>query len=152
MSKKITGEEVEDSASYTEAKNRASAYAEDPDKLNDLLDRATKKANARKGRLAQVWDSLTACFRLLRAYATGQYRDIPWASLLSIIASVIYFVMPLDLIPDFLLAFGLIDDAALIGWILGSVKGDIEHFIEWEAERELDAADPSPNPEQKTHE
>jgi len=135
MGKKISGEEVEDSASYTEAKNRASEYASDPDKLNDLVDRATRKAQARKGRLAQVWDSLTACFRLLRAYARGQYRETPWASLLSIIAAVVYFVMPLDLIPDFLLGFGLIDDAALIGLILGSVKGDIERFLEWEHEQ-----------------
>jgi uncharacterized membrane protein YkvA (DUF1232 family) len=40
--------------------------------------------------------------------------------------------MPVDLIPDFLLGFGFIDDAALIGWILGSVKSDIERFIDWE--------------------
>ena len=73
-----------------------------------------------------------ACLRLLRAYATGQYRDITWGSLISIIASVIYFVMPIDLVPDFLLAFGFIDDAALLGWIIGSVKSDIENFIEWE--------------------
>jgi len=91
-----------------------------------------KKANASKGRLAEVWESLLASFRLLRAYATGQYRDIPWTSLLSIVASNISFVMPLDLIPDFILALGLIDDAVLLGWILSSLKTDIENFIEWE--------------------
>ena len=133
MNKKITGERVEESTSYRTAKNRAADYADDPDKLNDLLDRATRKADSKKGRLAEVWDSLTACLRLLRAYASGRYRDIPWASLVSIIAAVVYFVMPADLIPDFILAFGFIDDAALIGWIINSVKGDIDNFIEWES-------------------
>lgn len=153
MSRKISGEDVEDSEAYARAKSRASAYAQDPDKLNDLVDRASRKAKARQGRLTQVWESLTACFRLLRAYATGQYREIPWASLLSIIAAVVYFVMPLDLIPDFLLGFGMIDDAVLIGWILGSLRGDIERFLEWEGEREdRQQAESQPAAEEDRHE
>jgi len=132
MSAKISGDNVEKSSSFKSAKSKASEYANDPDKLNDLLDKAQKKANSKKGPLSEVWDSLMACFRLLRAYATGKYRDIPWQSLILIIASVIYFVMPIDLIPDFILGFGYIDDAALLGWTLKSVKSDIDNFIEWE--------------------
>ena len=133
MSKKISGENVEASRSFKSAKDKASEYANDADKLNDLLDKAARKANSKKGPLSEVWDSLMACLRLLRAYAIGEYRDIPWASLISIIASIIYFVMPVDLIPDFIIGFGLIDDAALLGWIIRSVKSDIDSFIEWEA-------------------
>jgi uncharacterized membrane protein YkvA (DUF1232 family) len=132
MRKKISGEKVEESSSFKAAKNKASDYANDPDKLNDLLDRASRKADAKKGPLSEVWDSLMACLRLLRAYATGQYKDLPWKSLLSIIAAIIYFVMPVDLIPDFIIGLGFIDDAALLGWIINSVKSDIESFIEWE--------------------
>ncbi len=132
MRKRITGQKVEQSSSFKTAKDAASEYAHNPKKLNQLLDKATEKAQSSKGRLAEIWDSLLACLRLLRAYAKGQYRDIPWASLLSIVAAVVYFVMPLDLIPDFILALGLIDDAALLGWILSSLKNDIDHYIEWE--------------------
>ena len=132
MRKKISGEKVEKSSSFKAAKNKASDYANDPDKLNDLLDRASRKADTKKGPLSEVWDSLMACLRLLRAYATGQYKDLPWKSLLSIIAAIIYFVMPVDLIPDFIIGLGFIDDAALLGWIINSVKSDIESFIEWE--------------------
>ena len=133
MRKKIEGENVAGSTSYQSAKSKAPEYAKDPDKLNDLLDRAARKAISSKGPLTEVWNLLMTCLRLLRAYATGRYQDIPWGSLVSIIATVIYFVMPLDFIPDFLLGFGFIDDAALIGWILGSVKSDIDRFIEWES-------------------
>ncbi len=132
MRNRISGENVEKSASFKSAQDSAVEYAKNPKKLNELLDRALKKAHASKGRLLEVWESLLASFRLLRAYATGRYRDIPWSSLLSIVAAVIYFVMPLDLIPDFILAFGLIDDAALLGWILTSLKTDIDSFIAWE--------------------
>ena len=132
MSKKISGEKVEASASFKSAKNRASEYANDANKLNDLLNEASQKADSKRGRLVEVWDSLMACLRLLRAYATGQYRDIPWASLLSVIAAVIYFVMPVDLIPDFILTLGFVDDVVLIGWIISSVKSDIDSFLLWE--------------------
>lgn len=132
MSKKISGESVERSLPFKSAKGRASKYANDADKLSNLLDKARTKAISRKAPLAEVWDSLMACLRLLGAYASDQYKDIPWASLVSIIASVLYFVMPVDLIPDFILGLGLIDDAALLGWIISSVKSDIDNFIEWE--------------------
>jgi uncharacterized membrane protein YkvA (DUF1232 family) len=138
MRNRISGENVEKSSSFKSAQGAAVEYARNPKKLNELLDRALKKAHSSKGRLAEVWESLLASFRLLRAYATGRYRDIPWKSLVSIVAAVIYFVMPLDLIPDFILALGLIDDAALLGWILTSLKTDIDNFIEWEKARATD--------------
>lgn len=132
MRHKISGENVEKSSAFKSARDRAIEYAKNSRNLNQLLDKAVEKARTSKGRLAEVWDSLLASFRLLRAYATGRYRDIPWASLVSIIAAVVYFVMPLDLIPDFILGLGLIDDVALLGWILSSLKSDIDHFTEWE--------------------
>ncbi len=132
MRHKISGEDVEKSSAFKSAKDKAIEYAKNSRKLNELLDKAVGKASSSKERLVEVWDALLASFRLLRAYATGRYRDIPWASLVSIVAAVLYFVMPLDLIPDFILGLGLIDDVALLGWILSSLKSDIDHFIEWE--------------------
>lgn len=141
MRSKISGKKVGKSSSFKSARAAAGEYAENPKKLHALLDRALAKAQASKGRLAEIWDSLQASLRLLRAYASGRYREIPWSSLLSIVASIVYFVMPLDLIPDFILALGLIDDAALLGWILTSLKDDIDHFIEWEKSQPTIAED-----------
>lgn len=132
MRHKISGEEVEKSSAFKSAKDKAIEYAKNSRKLNELLDKAVEKARSSNKRLVEVRDSLLASFRLLRAYATGRYRDIPWASLVSIVAAVVYFVTPLDLIPDFILGLGLIDDVALLGWILSSLKNDIDHFLEWE--------------------
>lgn len=150
MRKPISGKKVEKSSSFKSAQNAASEYAENPKKLNALLDRALKKAHSSKQRLTEVWDSLLASFRLLRAYATGRYRDIPWTSLVSIVAAVIYFVMPLDMIPDFILALGLIDDAALLGWILSSLKSDIDNYIEWEKTQSANAENDAGKSDTKT--
>ena len=44
MSKKVSGHDVEESSAYHKAQDQASKYAEDPEKLNDLVDLAKKLA------------------------------------------------------------------------------------------------------------
>lgn len=124
---------AKDSEAFKKAKSKAEDYASNPEKLNELIDKAYQKANGKKGPLDAVWTQLMACFRLIKAYAKGSYREIPWSSLVMIVASVIYFVMPVDLIPDFILAFGLLDDAALLGWTVKTFSSDIDAFVEWES-------------------
>ena len=124
---------AKDSKAFKKAKNKAEEYASNPDQLNDLIDKASKKANDKTGPLDAIWMQLMACFRLIKAYAKGTYREIPWSSLVMLISSVVYFVMPVDLMPDFILAFGLLDDAALLGWTVKTFSSDIEAFVEWES-------------------
>ncbi|MGD8348327.1 MAG: DUF1232 domain-containing protein [Gammaproteobacteria bacterium] len=135
MRDRISGEKIGRSSYFRSARKHAVEYLKNPARLNRLIDRATQKIYHRQGPFSEIRDSLQASFRLLRAYAGGSYREIPAASLISIIASIIYFVMPIDVIPDFILALGLVDDAALLGWVLSSVKSDIDHFVAWEREQ-----------------
>lgn len=119
---------------FERLKDQAAAYARDPDRLKGLLARATAKANAAGGRgvLAEVWDSLLTLFRLLRAYARGEYRNVPGKSLVLIIAAVLYFLMPIDLIPDIIIGVGFVDDVAILGWVINTVSGVLEDFRKWE--------------------
>ena len=130
---KISGKKVSQTRFFKEAKEKALEFAEDPDKLHDLVEKAREKAQDKKsGPIGEVWDSLMKFLRLLIAYAKGEYREIPWKSLITIIGSVVYFLMPTDLIPDFILAIGFIDDAVLIRWVVKSIAKDMEHFSNWE--------------------
>lgn len=70
--------------------------------------------------------------RLIKAYALGQYREVPWKTILLIVAAVIYFVNPLDLVPDIIPLTGLTDDFAVLLWVYNTVSNEIEKFIEWE--------------------
>lgn len=135
MDERISGQKVEQSSFFKRARRLALEYVKTPARLNRLLDKAVQKFNRRQGPLAEIRDSLQACYRLLRAWSGGRYREIPTASLVSIVAAVIYFVMPVDMIPDFILALGLVDDAALMSWTLSAVKSDIDHFVAWEREQ-----------------
>ena len=48
-----------------------------------------------------------------------------------VIAAIIYFVSPIDLIPD-MLPGGFIDDAMVIGFIIAQIKSDLDNFLTWE--------------------
>lgn len=134
LRRKFSGARVERSSFFKSARARAADYIRNPGKLNRLLDQASQKIYRRQGPFSEIRDSLKTIFRLLRAYADGSYRQIPTASLVSIVAWVIYFVMPVDSIPDFIVSLGLLDDVALLGWLLTSVRADLDRFVEWEAQ------------------
>lgn len=68
---------------------------------------------------------------MLKAYMSGKYKDVSWETIISIVAAIIYFVNPFDLIPDFFPG-GFIDDAAVIGYVLHRFKSDIDRFRGWE--------------------
>lgn len=70
--------------------------------------------------------------RLTKAYATGRYRDIPWKSLLVVLAAFLYFINPIDLVPDAIPILGLSDDFSILLWVYNSVKSEIDKFLTWE--------------------
>lgn len=70
--------------------------------------------------------------RLVKAYALGHYREIPWKTLLIVVAAIIYFVNPIDLIPDLIPVAGLTDDFGILVWVYNSLSGEIDKFLAWE--------------------
>lgn len=124
---------IYESRFFRSAKIKAEGISNNPDLLNDLIRKADGKASEKgRGVLGDAWGSLNTCFRMLGAYARGEYRKIPWKSLVAIVGALIYFVMPLDFIPDVILGLGFTDDVALILWTVNSIKGDIDQFSQWE--------------------
>lgn len=81
---------------------------------------------------ADVKEKVYVVGRLLKAYATGSYREIPWKPLLLITAATIYFINPIDLIPDLLPVLGLTDDIGILISVYASVNAEIDKFLTWE--------------------
>jgi uncharacterized membrane protein YkvA (DUF1232 family) len=77
---------------------------------------------------------LAALPRMIRATARGEYDGGKRVLLMA--AATAYVVSPIDVIPEGLfLIVGLLDDAAMITWLAGSVLAETERFLEWEKER-----------------
>ena len=60
--------------------------------------------------------------------ATGHYKDYSKGNLTLIVAAVLYVVSPLDIIPDFLIVAGLIDDAAIIAWAFNEMNKELTKY------------------------
>lgn len=82
----------------------------------------------------EILKYLMAMIRLIAAYAKRRYRQVDVASLVTILAAVIYFVSPIDIIPDFIVGVGFIDDAAVLGLVLRKVRKELDAFMQWEKE------------------
>lgn len=118
---------------FRNARSRAGHTAKNPAVLLQLLAQVFQKLNTSpNGIVRQVQEKVGLLGRLLRSYARGDYREIPWKSLVLTVAVLIYFVSPLDVIPDLLPIIGLTDDVALILWLFRAISDDLEHFREWE--------------------
>lgn len=87
--------------------------------------------------LTAVWDDLQAALRLLIAWVQRSYRQISGASVLLLVAALIYFVTPVDIIPDTLGAIGFVDDIAVIETAIEAVRTELNRFRDWEDTRAL---------------
>lgn len=110
------------------AATKAGALLNDKKALAGLLASASSKIETGGSRIASVKNDITTLIALLKAWIKGEYREVPWNTLLIGTGAVVYFVNPFDAIPDILPAAGLLDDASVIGFVLASAKNDIEKF------------------------
>jgi uncharacterized membrane protein YkvA (DUF1232 family) len=118
---------------FSKSKTKASVLINDKEKAKEKIDRAFKKANGNKADLQSVWVQFQLLLSLLKDYFNGTYKDIPKKSIITIVAAVLYFLSPADLIPDFLLGFGLIDDVFIIGLVIKQVTKDLAKYKAWKA-------------------
>lgn len=113
---------------FEAARRKARKVMEQQEKLGRLLNEANEKAHHHRKRLAKFLAEIRLLIRLVRAYASGEYRKIPWRAILTAVAAIIYFVNPFDLIPDFLAWIGFLDDAAVIGFVINSLRKELQEF------------------------
>ncbi|MBO2008659.1 DUF1232 domain-containing protein [Siccationidurans soli] len=74
-------------------------------------------------------------FRLIKVSISGEYTGVPGTTVAAAVAVLIYFLSPIDLIPDFIPVLGLLDDVALVAWFSTTLKHEMDRFQEWEQTR-----------------
>jgi uncharacterized membrane protein YkvA (DUF1232 family) len=117
------------------ALERAAARLAGSPRLARLLGAAGAAVGVRGRGLGGVTRDVAALARMVRESVAGRYRRLPVRSLLAIVAAILYFLDPIDLIPDFIPVIGFADDAVVLLWVLGRVRRDLDAFLEWEAGR-----------------
>ena len=117
---------------FAEAKRRARAYAQNPRKAGHLLTDAINKAYQHRTQLRAIWHDLMSLICMLKALCNGLYRRVPWRALILSLASVVYFLNPFDLAPDFIPGIGYVDDALVLTFVVNSIRKEINQFLQWE--------------------
>lgn len=131
-----SGGDVAGSAFFKKFLASAESYIQQPSRLKKLLVDAFDKAREKKeiGAIAHdVWDTLQSLFRLVKLSASGEYTGLPSTTVVAAVAVLIYFISPIDLIPDFIPVIGLLDDMALVAWFSTSIKHELDKFHDWES-------------------
>ena len=123
---------------FTAYESRARALLRSPEKLLRLLRKAGAKLDRTTG-AADRFDALRAdladLIDLLRAWAAGEYTGVSAGFVVTILAAVLYFVTPFDVVFDYIPVVGLLDDATVIAFALRSTRETLDAFRQWRGER-----------------
>ena len=117
-----TANDIDDSRAQEALKSnysKAEELLQDSSKMERFLQRLEKKLKKVPvvgKRLAEV----PVMASLIRSYVKKEYTDIPIGTIIAIVRALIYFVSPIDLVPDSIPVIGYFDDVAVVGacWLL----------------------------------
>jgi uncharacterized membrane protein YkvA (DUF1232 family) len=102
-------------------------------RLPSLLLAVSRKSASQSGRLGSVKEDLRLLLSLANAWLRGEYRQINSKAFLAVVGALLYFVTPLDALPDWLVGMGFVDDLAVLAWVLKTWSGELEAFRAWRA-------------------
>lgn len=110
--------------------DEAEKLLHDVDELERFLQRLEKKLKTIPiaGNKLAV---LPTMISLVRNYMKKEYTDIPIGTVIAIISALIYFVSPIDIVPDSIPVIGYFDDAAVVGACWKLVESDIDEYERW---------------------
>ncbi len=109
---------------------QAEVLLKDEDKLERFLQRLEHKMKVVPlvgERLADI----PVLVSMVRNYVKKEYVDVPIGTIVAILSALIYFVSPIDLIPDMIPVLGLTDDAAVIALCWKMVGSDVRDYMKW---------------------
>lgn len=106
---------------YTEGKD-FNAYIND-EAIRNKLDKAYPAFKAALKNVREL-------YALFKDAVNGKYKLAP-ASLAMIGGGLLYFILPADLIPDFIPVAGYLDDLAVLTTIMNALKKEIDGYRVW---------------------
>ena len=68
---------------------------------------------------------------LVKNYIKKEYTDIPIGTIIAIVSALIYFLSPIDIVPDSIPALGYFDDAAVVAACWTLVESDVNEYSVW---------------------
>ncbi len=89
-----------------------------------------KEAIAHKGFLKKIPDM----FRMVNMWRKGNY-PVKSMDLILPLVGLLYVISPIDIIPDFIIVAGVLDDLAVLSLAIPKLIREVDKFLLWEAEQ-----------------
>ena len=96
-------------------KNRISAVVSN---ARLKLQRITKDSNE----FQEFKSKLEILLRMAKSHISGDFKAFSWKTILLIVFALVYFVVPIDVIPDFIPMLGYSDDISIVYFIFQKLK------------------------------
>ena len=84
------------------------------------------------GKLAEFKDDVITFFSMVKDFCSGKYKKAPMGTIIAVVATLLYVLSPIDLIPDVIPVLGLADDAAMLALCMKFAKSDVEDYKLWQ--------------------
>ncbi len=114
---------------------QAGSFLRKPERVLSLADRAAAHVRHYQGLgdfAGDVVAGVKQLIRMVRAYARGEYKGISRTQVALIIGAILYFLTPVDIIPDAIPFLGLLDDISLFAWLVMTIGEEMHEFADWE--------------------
>ena len=99
--------------------------------VND--DTFSSKISKTSGPLKNILNDVKDLYNMSRDALKGNYKMHP-VNIGIVAGGLLYFIIPTDLIPDFIPFVGLVDDIALLTTIIKSMQGELTKYRNWKNE------------------
>jgi len=98
--------------------------------VSDILSNSDKKMDENENRIGKgLMHDIKMLRRMIQGQLSGKYK-FSKRTIIYVVAGLIYFISPIDLIPDIFLGLGFVDDAAVLAMVIKRIKTEIDKYTE----------------------
>ena len=109
---------------------KAKSILQDPQKMEELARKINKKL-ANIPVVGEYFADIPILCMMAVDYVKGAYTEVPFASMVGIAVALVYFMTPVDLVPDAIPGLGRLDDAAVLLFAVKAAHNDIAEYKVW---------------------
>jgi uncharacterized membrane protein YkvA (DUF1232 family) len=114
----------------------------DDAKINQVLGKEKaiedKRSKLNPVKFFMLFKQVKLAFEMLKDYKQKKYKNVPWKAIAMIATALVYFLNPVDFIPDFMGILGFTDDAIVLAFVFKSIRDELIKYCDW---RGLNAED-----------
>lgn len=129
----LSGDDLKYAKAINKNKNKADEYLNNTDKLGKFLDDLESHLSSKNSTKGLAY--IPVMISMLRSYYNGTYKEVPYKVIVAIVGVLIYWLAPVDLIPDVIPGIGLVDDAAVVSLALKLIKEDLDEYKRWKSNK-----------------